>query len=338
MFAGFLFSGLSHAAPAKYRYILGAVKSTSSAYAFCVATAELITKHVPEVDVTVMETGATHDDLVKCREGIIDLAVDDALDGMAMAYNGTMREEYIGKPFRSLRVWLAYTRAPNYFCVVNEGKCAKIKTLKDLHGRRYSAGIPGSSTEFATKLVLNKLGIKPKWYRGSLTDAKEACKDLASCGYSKTCPKFDKLDGTMMDLATVRKVKIIPFTEEEIKIALETDPGIIRIDCPANQIETIAPHPALVSFGFLLSGFMTTKISQDIGYKMTRAVVDHWDDIVAVYPASGFYDPLKDNLADLTAVPSAANPPPFHAGLVQYMEEKGLKVPAQLIPPEYIKK
>jgi TRAP-type uncharacterized transport system substrate-binding protein len=83
VFVLFFFSGNGQSAP-QIRYTMGAVKSSSSAYAFCVATGELINKNVPGVTVTVMETGATHDDLVKLREGIIDFAVDDALDGLLL--------------------------------------------------------------------------------------------------------------------------------------------------------------------------------------------------------------------------------------------------------------
>jgi len=332
----FFLNGDGHGAP-QIKYTMGAVSSSSSAFAFCVATGELINKHVPGVAVTVMETGATHDDLVKFRDGIIDFAVDDALDGITMAYNGKMREQYIGKPITSVRVWLSYTRAPNYFCIVNEGKFAKINNLKDLNQQPFSAGIPGSSTEFCTRTILNTMGIKPNWYRGSIADAKEACKDLYVAGFSKTTPKFDILDTTMMDLATMRKIKILSFTEEEIKNALGIVPGIVRIDCPADAIKTLSPHPKLTSFGLLLSSFLSTKISQEIGYKMTRAVADNWGDIIAVYPASKYYDPLKDNLADLSSVPVDKNPPPFHAGLVQYYEERGFKVPSRLIPPEYKK-
>ena len=47
-----------------------------------------------------METGATHDDLVKFRDGIIDFAVDDALDGITMALSLI----HISEPTRLLSI------------------------------------------------------------------------------------------------------------------------------------------------------------------------------------------------------------------------------------------
>lgn len=291
---------------------------------------------MPEVEVTVVETGATHDDMARLVAGTIDFAVDDCVDAMVMLHYGVGREEYVGKPWDKVRVWITYTNAPNYFCVVDEGPFTKIKGIKDLHGQLFNAGIPGSSTNYDTTTMFKKLGIEPNWYKGSVGDAKEACKDLACCGFVKSCPKFDILDSLFLDLASVRKIRILSFTEDELKVALATVPGLSRVECPANAIEVIPPHPPLLSWGFLLSSCLTTDIPQEIGYKMSKAVLDNWDDICAVYPASKFYDPIKDNIRDVDAIPGPACP--FHAGLVQYYEELGIKVPAKLVPPEYERK
>ena len=69
---------------------------------------------------------------------------------------------------------------------------------------------------------------------------------------------------------------------------------------------------------------------------MTKALAENWGEFQAAYKTS--WKPIEDDIALTGSVAAATDAPPLHAGVVQYYEEKGYKVPAELIPPEYKKK
>ena len=68
---------------------------------------------------------------------------------------------------------------------------------------------------------------------------------------------------------------------------------------------------------------------------MTKALDEHWDEMLAGYPAAeDFLTDLIKYTADLEDM-IGLTPVPIHAGVVQYLKEIGVDVPTALIPPEY---
>jgi hypothetical protein len=80
---------------------------------------------------------------------------------------------------------------------------------------------------------------------------------------------------------------------------------------------------------FTATSFSTSRMSQELGYKIVKTVSEHWDVVVAAYPPAGkFKDPVEPFLTYSLI--------PLHAGTVQYAMEVGYDVPAEKIPPEYV--
>jgi TRAP-type uncharacterized transport system substrate-binding protein len=65
--------------------------------------------------------------------------------------------------------------------------------------------------------------------------------------------------------------------------------------------------------------------SSDLAYLITKTLFENQADIIAVHKSAKYMTPqntLKSNI-------------PLHAGTVRYLKEGGVKVPKNLIPPEY---
>jgi len=333
---GFVVIGCAKPAE-KIRYKMGTTSSRSSLYVSATTFAKIVNKYVPEVEVSVVETGATHDNLVKTRAGMLDFGWCTSYDGSCMAYSGTMREEYKkAGPYKELRTGPGYVASATYYVIVDEGPYKKIKKLEDLEGVKFSAGIKGSATEFAAHLILDALGITPKWTPGSYGDMIAAAKDLELAGVVKWTAHI-QLDSSLLDLQSRRKVKILSFTEDQLKTALKTVPGMVSFRVPAGAITALPEHPAITTYGMVVGPNLTTKMPQDIVYKMTKALCEHWDEFIAAYKSSKPWKPIEDELKYWSEIAEITTVPPFHAGMVQYFEEQGYKVPAKLIPPEYKK-
>jgi len=323
--------------PEVIRYKMGATSSASSHFAAATAAASLINKYCPDIEVSVMESGATHDNLVKMQQGYMDWGWIVTFDGSCMAWQGTTRDEYIKYgPYQELRIAPGYVSNATYTVIVDEGQYTGINKLEDLTGVRFSAGMKGSAVEMNSFTIFEALGIKPDWVPGGYGDIVTATKDLELAGFSKAAANV-QLDASMLDVKAVRKIKLMNWTDEQLDVALRAVPGIFRVDVKQGEIIAMPEQPDLSTWGFAVGPVFTTDISQDVGYRMVKAYYDHWDEFCEAFPAGKSWTPIEDDLLIWGQISDITDTPPFHAGVVQYFEENGYKVPAKLTPSEYKK-
>ena len=328
-----MFGGSSDSAIAagKVNYLMGSTRSTSGTYPAAVAGAGILNKYAPDVQVTVIATGATHDNLKRLRLGDLQWAMVTNPDGAAMSYAGVRQYK---TPDKTLRLFFYYLTNITHIYVRAD---SDINKLEDLNGKKFHAGGIGFASTYNTKAIFKALGIKPNWFIGSLSDAVAAIKDNRCIGYSKSGAGIGAIDSTTMDILTRKKLKIVSFTDEQMKIALKTIPGLFYGLEPAGTIKGMKDQPEIRSFANGLAAYGNTKIPQEIGYQMIKAIVEHYDDIIAASPKSAKVNPIKDTIKHGVATAKMCGLP-LHAGVVQYFEERGEKVPSLLIPPEYKKK
>jgi hypothetical protein len=79
--------------------------------------------------------------------------------------------------------------------------------------------------------------------------------------------------------------------------------------------------------GVLTGAQATSDLPEEAGYAFIKAMWEGGKSIwQAAYPSAANINALELTLK---------SPIPLHAGAVRYLKEKGLTVPAKLIPPEY---
>lgn len=339
-----------------HRYTFGSASASSAHYAAAVLIANIINQQNPDIKIAVVETGATHDNLMRAQDGKLDGGFGVTWGGMAMAYAGTTLDEYVAHgEWKELRLMPGYLF--NYVFVVivdemeeengengdngdngdnggNGGQGSDIQVLAELYGRRFSAGVAGSTTDFNLRRQFEALGIEPEWVSAGQADVVRMAVDLEIVGFARATNKV-ALDSTMRDVQSQRKIKILGWPEEYLETALTASPGTAAVWIPEDAIEGLAPHDGFYTLGHVTGIFVTTAMPQDVVYRMVKAYVDRWDEYVRAWPMGADWEPLETDLAYLAETVKLVDMPPLHAGVVQLMEERGYEVPPALIGPEY---
>jgi len=320
-----------------YSYRFGSTSATSPHYTAAVVLANIINRENPDIKIDVVESGATHDNLVKTQTGKLDGGFATNWDGMAMAYNGTTMNEYIAYgEWRELRILPGYLHTYVYLVIVGGGdeeQGEEIETLYDLHGKKFSAGIAGSVTELNIRRQFDALGIEPDWVSASYADVIEMARNGQIVGFARGSAD-GKLDSSMLDLHAEVGIKILGWPEEDLGTVLAAAPGTSATWIPQDAIADLS-MPGFYTLGHTTGAFVTTDIPQAVGYRMVKTYVDRWGEFASAWPAAGNWTPLETDLALLGEITATVDMPPLHAGVVQLMVERGYEVSPALIGPEY---
>jgi TRAP-type uncharacterized transport system substrate-binding protein len=116
---------------------MGCTQTASSHYAYCVGQAKAINTLAPDLDVTVVETGATIDNLKRMTKNQIDYGLITP-GPVYLAWKGL--ENFKSSPIPDIRNLFFYTLSAVYWSVRED---SRIKTPADLNGRKFNPGIRG---------------------------------------------------------------------------------------------------------------------------------------------------------------------------------------------------
>src|SRR3990172_7705823 len=292
-----------------------ALSATGPAEAQKKRPAKAINLLAPDLDVSVVETGATVDNMKRMQKGALDFGLV-TIEQVYLGWKG--EENWKDTAFPDIRMIWLYTASASYVIVREE---TGIKSLQEITGKKFNPGIRGSATEKMTETVLGDLGIKAEWQRMGTSDAVDAMKDKRIVGYAKTGNGF-ALDASTMDIATQTPVRVLPFTEAEMKKSKAAHPYVPWIKVPAGSVKGMGEFWTTA----IIVGFAAPKsLPADIAYKLARAVTEGLEHQKAA---------LKGTTDDIPRLTLETTMSPLPAGAIKYYREKGLKVPAHLIPAE----
>jgi uncharacterized protein len=315
----FGFGGWMHPAPAsaasKKQLAMGSTQSSSSHYAYFVAVAKIINAKVPEVNISVVETGASVDNINRIRKGDLDLGMT-TIHLQYQAYHGL--EVWKGKPIKDQVVLWVYQPAPQNFVVRED---SGVKSVQDLAGKAFNPGMRGSATEKTAEHILEALGVAPSYYRGGTEDTVASIKDKRIVGYVKSGAGVDSLDASTLDIATFTPIRLLGFTAKDISTVQAKYPFLSPISLPKGLYKD---SPAYKTFAMLIGVVARKDLPEDLVYKMVKSACENFADQVAAFPS------IKGvNLPKLTLETSTV---PLHPGAIKYYKELGLKIPEHLIP------
>ena len=294
---------------------MGSTQSSSSHYAYFVAIAKIMNSHVPDVNINVVETGASVDNINRIRKGQLDLGLTtihlqyQAYHGMGPWKDNPIKDQYV--------LWV-YQPAPQNFVVRED---SGVKTVYDLAGKAFNPGMRGSATEKTAEAILDALGVAPNFYRGGTDDTVASIKDNRIVGYVKSGAGVKNLDASTLDIATFTPIRLIGFSDKDIAKVQAKYPYLSPVTVPKGIYKN---SPAYKTFAMLIGVVASKNLPEDLIYKMVKASHEHFADQVAAYPS------IKgDNLPELTLETCTV---PLHPGAIRYYKEMGLKVPEHLIP------
>lgn len=304
---------LATPALAKDKILIGSTSASSSQYGYFVALSQLINAKVPNVESSVVETGATVDNLRRMDRKQVDLG----LVTTNVSYHAYVGEQaFEGKKVDN-RLMFVYSPAPQNVVVRAD---SNVKSLAELAGKRFNPGLKGSATEKTAEAVFKLLGTAPEWVRGSTTDIVNSIKDNRVIGYVKS-GAGNKLDGSSLDIATFTPVRVLGLSPEQKKLLQEKMPDIAVVDIPAGAGEGI---PAYSTWSFGLAVSVRPDFPEETAYQIAKAVFEDTTVQVGALSSLKGIDIMKLTLEQGTI--------PLHPGVARYMKEKGMQIPAKLMP------
>ena len=293
--------------------LIGSTSASSSHYGYFVAVGQLINENAEGLKASVVETGATMDNIRRMARGQVDLGLVTT-NAAQHAVSGTNAFEGNAQDLRLL--WV-YTNAPQNVIL---RKDAGVDSLEGLSGVRFNPGIKGSSTESTTEAVFTALGLEADYVRGSTTDIVGAIKDNRVAGYVKSGSGM-KLDGSTMDIATSTDITVVGLSDAQADTLREKMPDISVIDIPEGAADGI---PAYTTWSFGVGVAAPASMDDETAYKIVSAIMAD-DSAQANAMAS-----LKG--ADLAQMTLDYGTVPLHPGAARWFEEQGLEIPAKLQP------
>ena len=295
--------------------LIGSTSASSSHYGYFVAVGQIVNEQVDGINASVVETGATMDNIRRISRGQMDLGLVTT-NVVQHAVAGT--NDFQGNAQDLSLLWV-YTGAPQNVIVRRD---AGLDSLSALAGARINPGIRGSATESTTEAVFATLGLDADWVRGSTTDIVDAIKDNRVAGYVKSGSGV-RLDASTMDVATFTPIDVLGLTPEQADTLRAEMPDISVVDIPEGAAEGI---PAYTTWSFGVGVGATSALSEEDAYKIVSAVMA--DETAQVNALAELRDA---SLADLTIQYGTV---PLHPGAARWFEENGYDLPEALRPAE----
>jgi TRAP transporter TAXI family solute receptor len=274
--------------------------------------AEVINNHVDGYAATAEVTGASVENMGLIATGDADLALALA-DTVAQAYSGTGRFE--GQQLPMIR-GLASMYANMVQIVTLEG--SGITSLEDLRGMRVSVGAPGSGTEVNAEAILSANGITYDDIEEQRLNFNETADALANGDIDAGFWSVGAPTSSILNLATTQSIVMLELSDAEMTAAQTAEPLFARTTLASGTYEGVGDTPVLGVPNVLA---VSSEMSDDVAYEITRAMFENIADLRAVHPAA------NQTTVEFTL---AATPVPLHPGAIRYYEEIGAEIPDRL--------
>ncbi|WP_136637752.1 TAXI family TRAP transporter solute-binding subunit [Pseudooceanicola onchidii] len=295
--------------------LIGSTSASSSHYGYFVAVGQLINDNAEGVRASVVETGATMDNIRRMSRNQVDLGL--VTTNVAQhAAAGT--NEFDGNAQDLTLLWV-YTGAPQNVVMRAD---AGVTDLAGLDGVRFNPGIKGSATEATTEAVFTTLGLTADYVRGSTTDVVDMIKDNRLAGYVKS-GAGNKLDGSTMDIATSTDIAILGLSAEQADTLRAKMPDISVVDIPEGAATGV---PAYTTWSFGVGVGAPSSMDEETAYQIVKAVMEDTE-----AQANAMASLKGASLADITLQFGTI---PLHPGAARWFEEQGIDLPAKLKPAE----
>ena len=265
---------MTTAAVAQQAITFGSTNATSSNYALAVAMSKAIKKELPDTNVSMIETGASVDNLRRMVKGELDFGLVMA-DTLVMAKEG--EGPFKGKPIEDMGVLYVHDVVSLQLVVRAD---AGVNSLEDLKGKKFSAGIRGSGAELLTRQMFQVLGIEPQWSPGSIQDAVEGTQNRHLVGYSKYGVGVG-LDSTLRELLVSTPMKYLGFDEKQRTAIVSKIKGVDFTELAANTI----PGQGAVTTPVVL-GTYSARLSLDekTAFSIAKAINENRQMLIDVFP------------------------------------------------------
>ena len=283
-------------------------------YPYGGGVAEIWSKYVPGIQAVAEVTGASVENVKLADKG--ETVIGEVMGDVAEAgYNGL--DKFKGKKHNILSMAVMY---PNLLQVVTL-KNSGITNIEQVKGKRISSGSPGSGTNFMAEAVLKAVDIPLDSFKDSrlsFTETANALRDgTIDVGFWSVGPGTSSI----LDLATTHDIVIIPITPEQTQKVLAANDTYASVDLAGGVYRGVdKPVPTIGVWNVMIC---QKSLAEDMVYKLVAALYEHNDYLRKIHPSAAYTTP--ENAVKYSPIP-------LHPGTVKYLKEKGIAVPAKLMP------
>jgi TRAP transporter TAXI family solute receptor len=283
-------------------------------YPYGGGVAEIWSRYVKDVRAVAEVTGASVENVKLAHKG--ETVIGEVMADVAVAgYEGLSK--FKGKKHNILSMAIMY---PNLLQIVALKKNS-ITNIEQVKGKNISTGSPGSGTNFMAEVVLKALGIPLDSYKDSrlsFTESSNALRD-GTIKIGTWC--VGPGTSSILDLATTHDINIIPFTSEQAKKILAANKSYSFVELAGGVYRGVdKPVPTIGVWNVIIC---QKSLDTDLVYKLVKALYEHNDYLCKIHPSAAYTTP--ENAVKYSPIP-------LHPGTIKYLKEKGIKVPAILIP------
>jgi len=222
-----------------------------------------------------------------------------------------------GKKHTDVRaIFPMYSSKVHWYALESSG----IKTAADINGKSVGVGPVGGTPGTYLPLFIETMGYKPSMVvHGGMSDLTSQMKDnlLDACGWIGGVPL-----PAALELEASHKVIIFGFTDDEISKITRNFPYFSPSTVKAGVYKSLTNDiKCLAVWNFAITH---KDMDENFVYEVVKATFENVETLKQSHPTAE--EVLIEN------VPYSVIP--YHKGAVRYFEEKGIKIPANLLPPE----
>ncbi|MGD9181919.1 MAG: TAXI family TRAP transporter solute-binding subunit [Desulfobacterales bacterium] len=283
-------------------------------YPYGGGVAEIWTKYAPGIKAVAEVTGASVENVKLAHKG--ETVIGEVMGDVAVAGLEGL-SKFKGKKHNILSLAIMY---PNLLQVVTLKKSG-ITNIEEVQGKNISSGSPGSGTNFMAETVFKALGIPLDSYKDSRLSFTESANALRDGTIEVGVWSVGPGTSSILDLATTHDIHIINFTPEQQKKILAVNKEYSAVDLAGGVYRGV--DKAVPTIGVWNVMICQASLKTDLVYKLAKALYEHQDYLLKIHPSASYTTP--ENAVKYSPIP-------LHPGTIKYLKEKGITVPANLIP------
>ena len=289
----------------RYNLIIGGGGLGGTYFPLAGAIARVLTKELPNVNVSAQSTGAGIENIMLIERGEIELGLtQNDLAQYAYEKQYMFDEEYK----RGQAIARLYPEVIQIFVRKNSG----IQSINDIKGKRVSVGYAGSGMYANSTQIIDLFGLTDDIRAEQLdnVDAANRMKDgLIDVIFRTTSAP----NAGLLELAFSVDIDVLSFSDEEIKKLKDKYPFFSEYTIPANtyqgqtaEVRTVSVHSVLIC---------QKELDEELVYDITKTIWKQREQLVSMIAALKDMDPENPLLGVTIDV---------HPGAKKYYEEIGM--------------
>ena len=279
--------------------------TTGTYYAYSGTVSQVLSQKVENLSFDVQSTGASKANIYLVSDNEADIAIVQN-DVMYYAHKGT--DLFAGEKISGFSAM-----AGVYAEVCQIVSTSEITSIEDLRGKRVSVGDIGSGVEFNARQILEAYDIT----------FDDIIVNNLSFGDSATALKDAKIDAffcvagapttAIVELATSNQINLLEIDDEHAAKLIQKYPFYTKFDVPGGTYKGVEAKAQTVAV--VATYIVSDRLSEDLVYKMTKALFENAEEITVGHPKGAELDPAY-SISSISI--------PMHPGAEKYYREAGV--------------